>query len=139
MIRDSPTIANISKKTMKSPRFVHEIFRNAFPPIIDGLLVNMLPDAEQYNDHEEITVGATTYWEPTIEATVNGETKYLPWGAEEEWVIEWIGFKLVEDVRVRATIVNPTLSNGGSFKSDFQVGDEDEKYVTVSYCSGWAP
>jgi hypothetical protein len=48
IIRDSPTIATIGKNTVKSPRFVHEIFRNAFPPIIDGLLVKMLPDAEQY-------------------------------------------------------------------------------------------
>jgi hypothetical protein len=43
IIRDSPTIANIGKKTVKSHRFVHEIFRNAFPPKNDSLLVNILP------------------------------------------------------------------------------------------------
>jgi hypothetical protein len=92
-----------------------------------------------FNDHQSVTIGPTTYWDPQIGATVNGETKLVPWGAEEEWVIEWIGFRFFEDVSVQATITSPSLSNGGSFTDDFQVKDGDEKTITVTYCSGWAP
>jgi hypothetical protein len=90
-----------------------------------------------YNEHQAITIG--TDYNPDINVTVNGETKYVPWSYDEEWVIEWFGFKFKEDVNVRATIVDPPLMNPGLFETDFQVGDGDVKNVNVYLCTGWAP
>jgi hypothetical protein len=76
---------------------------------------------------------------PNINVTVNGETKFVPQGYDEEWVIEWFGFKFREDVSVRATIVESQLDNGGLFQTDFTVSDDDVKDVNVYECTGWTP
>jgi hypothetical protein len=91
-----------------------------------------------YNEHQLVNDGVSDFY-PNINVTVNGETKYIPNGYDEEWVIEWFGFKLKEDVSVRASIVPSQLINGGLFETDFRVGDEDIRDVMVYECTGWTP
>ena len=91
-----------------------------------------------YNEHVLVNDGVSDLY-PNVNVTVNGETKFVPHGYDEEWVIEWFGFKFREDVSVRATIVESQLINGGLFQTDFTVGDEDIKNVNVYECTGWAP
>jgi hypothetical protein len=98
------------------------------------------------NMHNMITLQfpTTNNIYPQVQVTVNGEAKYLgnyfnsdPY--YDEWEIDWFGFKLREEVVVRASIYEPgKVSNGGLYETSFQVGDGDMKMVVVSQCPGWA-
>ena len=89
------------------------------------------------NEHYPLTELDPVVYDPTISVNVNGETKTVSHGYDEEWVIDWFGFKFREDVTVRATIISPAMSYGGLFEYDFQVGDDDVKDITVYLCSGY--
>jgi hypothetical protein len=94
-----------------------------------------------WNDHETITIPDDQSYEPTLEVTVNGETKTIspsPYN-DEEWEISWVNLMPWEEVTVRASVSYPALSNPGLYEESFRVKDGDDEEVFVTRCNGYAP
>jgi len=93
---------------------------------------------EVANEHVTVTVDSTPY-PPTIEVTVNGETKIVPSFDYEEWEISWVKLVPWEEVTVRASVSYPSLSNPGLYEESFRVKDGDVEDIVVTNCTGYQP
>lgn len=90
------------------------------------------------NEHESIYIEPTTY-EPSIDVTVNGETKTVTFYYDEEWEISWVNLMPWEEVTVRASVSYPALTNPGLYEESFRVKDGDYEDVVVTRCTGYSP
>ncbi len=93
---------------------------------------------EVVNEHVTIVKDSTPH-EPTIQVTVNGETKIVSSFDYEEWEITWVRLMPWEEVTVRAEVYYPSLSNPGLFEESFRVKDGDVEDLVVRSCTGYIP
>ena len=92
-----------------------------------------------YNEHQTVHIPPDQNYSPTLQVTVNGETKTVASYYDEEWEISWLKLVPWEDVSVRATISYPTLSNPGLFEQSFRVRDGDDEEIVIQNCEGYQP
>jgi hypothetical protein len=90
------------------------------------------------NEHATIFIDPDTY-SPSLEVTVNGETKTVAHYSDDEWEISWVRLVPWEEVNVRASVSYPTLSNPGLFEQNYRVRDGDVEDIVVQSCTGYQP
>jgi hypothetical protein len=90
------------------------------------------------NEHATIFIDPDTYT-PTLEITVNGETKTVAYYYDDEWEISWVSLVPWEEVTVRASVSYPAMSNPGLFEQSFRVRDGDVEDIVVQSCTGYQP